>query len=173
MQVFLQPFPVIVKSMKRVRWPSLILSVSICFFAAALGSFATSPSIPTWYAGLIKPPFNPPNWIFGPVWSILYLMMSVSFYLVKVTKAKKTNRIEATQFFISQLIFNTIWSIVFFGLHLPVIAFGVIVALWILILFTILRFYSIHKSAAYLLVPYILWVSFASVLNLTIALLNA
>lgn len=158
--------------MKRVQFSTLVFALSISLFAGALGSLATFPSIPTWYAHLNKPSFTPPNWLFGPVWTILYLLMGISFYFIKVTKVKKMQRIEAVQFYISQLVFNMIWSIMFFGLHTPAAAFGTIVALWLLILFTIIRFFAIKKTAAYLLLPYIAWVSFAAVLNFSIALLN-
>lgn len=158
--------------MKRVQFSTLVFALSISLFAGALGSLATFPAIPTWYAHLNKPSFTPPNWLFGPVWTILYLLMGISFYLIKVTKVKKMQRIEAVQFYISQLVFNMIWSIMFFGLHTPAAAFGTIVALWLLILFTIIRFFAIKKTAAYLLLPYIAWVSFAAVLNFSIALLN-
>jgi tryptophan-rich sensory protein len=172
MQVFLCGIPAIVESMKRLKIPSLILSVGICLFAGALGSFFTTPSIPTWYAGLIKPSFNPPNWIFGPVWTTIYVLMGVSFYMILASKAKKHLHTEAVQFFIAQLVFNILWSAIFFGWKSPCLAFGSIVALWILILFTIMRFYPIRKAAAFLLVPYIAWVSFAAILNFFIATLN-
>lgn len=158
--------------MKRASLPTLIYALGITFSAGALGSFATFPSIPGWYARLNKSPLNPPNWVFGPVWTTLYILMSIAFYLVKTAKAKKAQSREAAQFYVSQLIFNALWSIVFFGFHAPALAVGVIVALWLLILFTLLRFYAIKKTAAFLLAPYILWVSFAAVLNLSLALLN-
>lgn len=158
--------------MRKARFPTLVLALSITFFAGAIGSLATAPSIPGWYAHLNKPSFNPPNWVFGPVWTTLYILMGVAFYLIKIAKAKKAQILEASQFYISQLIFNAIWSIIFFGLHAPAMAFGAIVALWLLILFTMLRFFAIRKTAAYLLVPYILWVSFAAVLNFSLAILN-
>jgi tryptophan-rich sensory protein len=130
----------------------------------------TTSSIPTWYASLIKPSFNPPNWIFGPVWTTLYLLMGISLYLVWIRGAKK-NR-TALIWFGSQLALNSIWSILFFGLKSPLSAFIEIIFLWITILITIIYFYKTSKPAAYLLIPYILWVSFAAVLNISIVILN-
>jgi len=122
----------------------------------------------SWYANLIKPSFNPPGWLFGPVWTLLYIMMGIAFYLV----LKKKNNRTAIALFIAQLILNTLWTIIFFGMRNPLFAFIEIILLWITILFTIREFYDKSKTAAYLMVPYILWVSFASILTLTIHLLN-
>lgn len=149
----------------------LTISVLLPFLAAGVGSFATYSAIPTWYAGLIKPAWNPPNYLFGPVWTILYILMGISFYLVISGKFdKKVHR--AIRIYYLQLIFNTLWSVIFFGFQNPLLAFIVIIVLWILIALTIIDFYKIKKIAGYLLIPYILWVSFASVLNLAIYLLN-
>lgn len=131
------------------------------------------PAIPTWYQALNKPFFNPPNFVFGPVWTILYLLMAIAFYIVWNSKTKKKAEKErAIHLFLIQLALNFSWSIVFFNLHQLLFSFGVITALWLSILFTIHAFYRISKPAAYLLIPYILWVSFASILNLFIVLLN-
>lgn len=149
-------------------------SIGICFLIAFIGSAVTLPSISTWYAQLNKPFFSPPNFLFGPVWTTLYFMMGVSLYLVQSAKLKVKNgkKDEAIKIFILQLILNLLWSLVFFGLHQPLLAFIVIVALWYSILITIRYFYKISQPAAYLLFPYILWVSFASILNLAIVALN-
>ena len=125
----------------------------------------TLPSIPTWYAQLNKPSFSPPNWVFGPVWTILYFLMGISLYLVW----DKNRKIKI--FFI-QLALNFLWSLIFFGFHLPLIAFITIIALWIAIFMTIKSFHKISRLSALLLVPYILWVSFAALLNLFIILYN-
>lgn len=157
--------------MKKINIPKLIGSILICFLAAGVGSYFTTPSIATWYATLNKPFFSPPNWIFGPVWTLLYTMMGVALYIVSNIKTK-LNKNNSYKYFFAQLTFNTIWSIVFFGLHNPMLAFGVIIVLWILIYLTIKNFAKISKTAAYLLYPYLAWVSFASLLNLAVAILN-
>jgi len=150
----------------------LILSILVCELIGISGSFFTIASISTWYRTLNKPFFSPPNWIFGPVWAILYLMMGISAYLIWAEGLKKKKVKEALLFFAVQLILNFSWSLIFFGLQLPFSAFINIVTLWLAILATILRFNKISKTAGYLLIPYILWVSFASVLNLAIVILN-
>lgn len=147
----------------------LIASILICFSAAAVGSFATYPSIPTWYASLNKPFFNPPNWIFGPVWTVLYLMMAIALYLVWREKVENKT---ALSWFGFQLVLNSLWSIVFFGLQCPLCGLGVIILLWFAILMSIRSFLKISKPAAWLLIPYILWVTFAAGLNLAIVRLN-
>jgi tryptophan-rich sensory protein len=150
----------------------ILISVVICELAGIIGSVFTTPSIPGWYEGLVKPPFNPPNWIFGPVWTILYAMMGVAAYLVyeKGMRNKEVKRAMAV--FAGQLLLNTLWSIVFFGAHMILAGAVVIVLLWVGILDSILLFRPISKLAAGLLVPYILWVSFATVLNSSLYILN-
>lgn len=150
----------------------ILISVVICELAGIIGSVFTTPSIPGWYEGLAKPPFNPPNWIFGPVWTILYAMMGVAAYLVyeKGMRNKEVKRAMAV--FAGQLLLNTLWSIVFFGAHMILAGAGVIVLLWVGILASILLFRPISKLAACLLIPYILWVSFATVLNSSLYILN-
>jgi tryptophan-rich sensory protein len=155
-----------------MNYPKLIASIALCFFVAFSGSMVTTPAITSWYAGLEKPFFNPPNWIFGPVWTVLYLLMGISFYRVwnNVDSWKKEKK-AITAFFV-QLFLNFLWSLVFFGFEQPVGAFFVILLLWLAIFYTIKSFMQIDKTAAYLLIPYLLWVSFASVLNIFIAALN-
>ncbi|MFH1399750.1 MAG: TspO/MBR family protein [Candidatus Woesearchaeota archaeon] len=150
----------------------LFLAILICQAAGFVGSIFTTASIPTWYAALQKPWFNPPNWLFFPVWTTLYLLMGIALYLILKKGTNTENVPEALFLFFVQLILNTLWSIIFFGFKAPSAAFLEIIALWIFILLTIVRFYSLEKKAAYLLVPYLLWVSFATVLNLNIAILN-
>lgn len=150
----------------------LIVSLVLCFAVAFLGSLVTTPSIDSWYATLQKPSFNPPNWIFGPVWTVLYFLMGVSLYMVwNQAKGKKSKK--AIQVFLVQLALNFLWSVAFFGFHAPTVAFITIVILWGTILYTILLFYKLSKPAAYLLIPYLLWVSFATILNLAIVVLNS
>lgn len=147
----------------------LIFFLAICFLAAWMGGQATYPSIPTWYAQLQKPSFNPPNQIFGPVWTLLYAMMAVAAWLVW----KKVGWVfSAFSFFFLQLAANTLWSILFFGMHRPDLALIDIAILWLLIGTTLFSFWKIDVKAAWLLVPYWLWVSFASVLNYFIWKLN-
>jgi len=148
-----------------IKIPRLILSIGLCLGAGVLGSFFTTSSIPTWYTSLNKPFFSPPNWVFGPVWTILYIMMGASLYLVWI-KAK------VPAVFWVQLVLNALWSIIFFGMRNPALAFVDIIALWIAIFLTIKYFYKINKLAGQLLLPYLLWVSFASVLNFFIWQLN-
>ena len=143
----------------------LIFSIGICLGAGVLGSFFTISSIPTWYVTLNKPFFSPPNWVFGPVWTMLYILMGYSLYLV--WKKKKVPSI-----FWIQLILNASWSIIFFGMKSPSLALINIAVLWIAIVLTIKSFYKINKLAAYLLYPYLAWVSFASILNYSIWILN-
>jgi tryptophan-rich sensory protein len=132
----------------------------------------TLPSITTWYAGLNKPSFNPPNFIFGPVWTILYTLMGIALFIVwdKGLKNKKIGK--AVKIFLLQLALNFLWSLVFFGFHLPFAAFIVIIALWISIFYTMSLFKKISKPAYWLLVPYVAWVSFAMILNFFVAILN-
>lgn len=151
---------------------NLVVSVAVCLLAGTIGSVATMPSIGAWYALLNKPALNPPNWIFGPVWTTLYIMMGIAAFLIWDKGLKKKGVINALYIFAAQLLLNTIWSVLFFGMHAPLYAFIEIVLLWAAILASIIAFYRISKAAGYLLVPYILWVSFASYLNLMIWLLN-
>jgi benzodiazapine receptor len=148
----------------------LIGCIGASFLAGAIGSVVTVQSIPTWYAGLAKPPFLPPNEVFGPVWTVLYLLMGVSLYLV--VRASAAEKRAAYVWFGVQLVLNTLWSLTFFGLQLPWLGVAVIVALLIAIAVTIRSFYSISRLASYLLVPYLLWTCFATYLNLGVALLN-
>lgn len=149
----------------------LLLSIILCEGVGILGSIFTIPSITLWYSHLNKPVFNPPNWIFGPVWTILYLLIGVSFYLILEKKLKKEKNIVLFVFFL-QLFLNFIWSIIFFGLHLPITAFIEIFFLWGSIIWLVINLYKFSKFASLILVPYLCWVSFAAILNLTVAILN-
>jgi len=155
----------------KLNLPKLTFSILVSLSAGGIGSFFTASSISTWYSTLNKPFFNPPNWIFAPVWTTLYILMGVSLYLVLVAKTKKDKRVPIT-IFATQLVLNTLWSIIFFGLKSPLIALIEIIFLWITILFTIKQFNQISPISSYLLYPYLAWVSFASLLNLAIFLLN-
>ncbi len=150
-----------------MKWLILIGSLIITNLAGFIGSLFTSKG--SWYENLTKPSFNPPNEIFGPVWTLLYILMGISLYLILTTKKSKKT---ALYFFAIQLILNALWSIFFFGLKNPVLAFINIIILWAAILLTTIHFYKISKKASYLLIPYLAWVTFATVLNLNILLLN-
>jgi tryptophan-rich sensory protein len=151
------------------KYSALIISILISYAVAFLGSLVTTPSIGSWYATLNKPSFNPPNYLFGPVWTLLFTLMAISAYLVWNKRKKLT--IELKIYGI-QLGLNFLWSYLFFGLHRPELAFFEVILFWIFITLTIARFYKVDKIAAYLLIPYILWVSFAAFLNYSIVILN-
>ena len=150
----------------------LIISITLCQLAGLIGTYFTIDAIPTWYAGLSKPSFNPPNWLFGPVWIVLYIMMGISLFIIWKEDLKNKQVKSAFIIFMIQLVFNTAWSIVFFGAHSVTGGLIVIIILWILILMTILSFMKISRIAGILLIPYLLWVSFASFLNYSIFKLN-
>lgn len=150
----------------------LAMWIGMCFGAALLGSMFTTPSVPTWYAGLVKPSWTPPNWVFGPVWSALYLMMAVAVWLVWRRGGFATAAIPLTLFLV-QLALNAAWSILFFGFRMPGLAFAEIVLLWFAILVTLIMFWRSNPIAGFLLLPYILWTSFAGALNLALWQLNA
>ncbi len=149
----------------------LMLSIGVCLLAGAIGSLFTFSEIPTWYAGLAKPAFAPPNWVFGPVWTVLYVVMGVALYLVW-KKAASRRAFYGLHLFAIQLALNVLWSLLFFGFHSPELAFAGILLLWVAILLTIQQFTKVDKRAAYLLMPYLFWVSFAAVLNYEIWILN-
>ncbi len=155
-----------------MNYKKLIIALIMPQLAGFIGSFFTISAIPTWYASIQKPSFNPPNWIFGPVWTILYILMGISVYLVWNKASKKSTASSVVILFWIHLFFNALWSIIFFGIPSPGGALIVILILWILILALILKFWKISKWASYLLIPYFLWVSFASVLNYYIWYLN-
>ncbi len=143
----------------------IVLPLSVGF----LGSLVTSPGLVDWYPSLVKPFFTPPNWLFAPAWTLLFVLMGLSAFLVFVKK----NRFDSGLIlFLIQLVFNFGWSFLFFFLKNPFIAFLEITLLWLLILLTLISFWRVSKTAGWLFVPYLIWVSFASMLNLAIVLLN-
>ncbi|MDD5340776.1 MAG: tryptophan-rich sensory protein [Candidatus ainarchaeum sp.] len=148
------------------------LFIIACLAAGAIGALATYPAIPGWYASLNKPAFSPPNWVFGPVWTALYVLMGIAAYIVYSAGMKKPAVHDALVIFGVQLGLNLLWSLLFFGLQSPLYGLVCIVALWAAIAVTIIRFYAISRTAGLLLVPYILWVSFASLLNFYVWALN-
>jgi translocator protein len=149
----------------------LLLSLLIVSVAAAIGSLVTYPNIAGWYADLNKPFFNPPNWIFGPVWTVLYVCMGLALYLVWARRTKHSKE-AAYVAFACQLGLNVLWSIVFFGLHHTVLGVAVILVLFMTIIITNRLFWPLSRLAAWLLVPYSLWVCYATALNVAIALMN-
>ena len=149
----------------------LVFSILIAQLAGIIGSLFTAPNIAPWYAALVKPGFTPPGWLFGPVWVTLYTLMGLAAYLV--WRGRKNPHTGFSLWFYGvHLIINLLWSVIFFGLHDIAMAFLVIITLWLMILGLIILFWRINKMAAYLLVPYLAWVSYASVLNAALWLLN-
>ena len=149
----------------------LIASVLISQAAGVIGSLFTVQNIPTWYATLNKPSFSPPNYLFGPVWITLYFMIGISFFLVWRESDTFNIKIPVIMFSV-QMVLNAVWSIIFFGLKNPMFAFFEIILLWVFIILCIITYYPVSKAASWLMVPYLLWVSFASVLNFKIWMLN-
>jgi translocator protein len=147
-----------------------IVSLLIPLSIGAVAGYFTSSAIGGWYSTLVKPSFNPPNNLFGPVWTGLYLLMGIACYLI--WKSDNANKKKALQVYALQLLLNFLWSFFFFYFKNPALAFVDIILMLITIAITIKLFYSINKTAAYLLVPYILWVSFATALNFSIWQLN-
>ena len=155
-----------------IKWGALIGWIVLCEAAGIIGSLFTVSSIPTWYASLVKPSFSPPNWLFGPVWTILYTLMGIAAYRIwRLGMSKKTVR-SALFLFLFHLVLNAIWSIIFFGGQNIPLGFVDIAALWVTIIVLIFRFCTLDQISAYLLLPYLAWVSFATVLNYNLWLLN-
>ena len=173
----------------------LVVSIIICELAGVIGSFFTVSQISGWYGALNKPAFNPPAWIFAPVWTTIFILMGVSLYLVWTNKWLPVNKINLKNkkpwnklsvkflsgswkqlniilIFAIQLVLNILWSLIFFGAHSAGVAFFELIMLWFAIIFTIVNFYRVSKLAAWLMLPYILWVSFAGFLNFFIWVLN-
>jgi benzodiazapine receptor len=150
----------------------LMAAVAVSFVPGVVGSIFTAAAIPAWYATLVKPSFSPPDWIFGPVWTLLYLMMGIALFLI-IRDGLSVRRIKvAAAVFAVQLFLNGLWSYVFFGLRSPGWALAEISALWISIAVCIVLFLRISRAAGILLVPYLAWVTFAAVLNGAIWTLN-
>jgi len=150
----------------------LVIAIAVSELAGVIGAVFTVPAISGWYATLAKPAVNPPSWVFGPVWIALYFLMGVAAFLVWRRGLATSGVKRALVIFDIQLILNVVWSIIFFGLHNPGGAFIEIIFLWLAILATTIAFAKISKFAAWLLVPYLLWVSFAGYLNFSIWIFN-
>jgi tryptophan-rich sensory protein len=155
----------------RIQYFRFIVSLVICQLAGFIGGAFTAPAITGWYAALEKPLFSPPNWIFSPVWIILFLLMGVTLYILWQNLPKTEAKI-AMVFFIIQLALNILWSALFFALKWPMVAFFEIIVLWVFILLTMIKSSRVSKTTVYLLLPYILWVNFAAVLNYFLWRLN-
>jgi len=151
---------------------SLVVAVVIPLVVGGLGGVATASAIPTWYQGLNKPAWNPPNWVFGPVWTLLYILMGVAAWLVWRQGWDNPQVQVALAIFAVQLLLNLFWSLIFFGLRSPGWAVLEIAILWGFILATIVQFYRLESVAGLLLIPYQLWVTFAAVLNAAVWQLN-
>ena len=149
----------------------IILCITFTLSIGAISGIATASGINNWYVKLNKPVFNPPNYLFGPVWTLLYILMGVSFYLILQSKNSILKKRAITIFFI-QLFLNFCWSFLFFKFQLVGIAFIEIIFIWVSIILMIVAFYKISKVASFLQIPYLLWVSFATVLNGSILILN-
>lgn len=164
------------KNIKRLS--RLLISLIITLSAGLIGSLATSTSLQIWFPTLSKPAFNPPNWLFAPVWTILFILMGISFFIIwnegaeKKKDKNKEYRKSALMFFTIQLVANILWSLLFFFFQNPFLAFVEIIVLFSTIVLVIYYFKSINRTAAWLLIPYLFWVSFAAVLNFAIWQLN-
>jgi translocator protein len=155
-----------------MRTTRLIIAVLAAQSAGLIGSLFTTPAIPTWYTHLAKPGFTPPGWIFGPVWITLYTLMGIASFLVWQKREANPTANKALVVYAVHLVLNALWSVLFFGLKSPGLAFVEIVILWCMILVVINLFLRVNRRAAYLMTPYILWVSFAAVLNFAIWRMN-
>lgn len=153
------------------RWVGLVLFIVACLGAGGLGAIATTPEIEGWYKTIEKPSWNPPDYVFGPVWTTLYVLMGIAAWLLWKPEGFRAAA-KPMALFGGQLVLNVAWSFIFFGLHQPGWAFVEIVILWLAILATTMGFFRCSTIAGWLLVPYLAWVSFASVLNFAIWRLN-
>lgn len=148
----------------------LFISIIIALLTGFTGSLFTTPNIQSWYVYIQKSPYNPPAWVFAPVWTFLFILIGISLFLL--WKSRSEHKKSAITFYFVQLILNLLWSVLFFGLHNPVAGFLDIILLWIFILICILKFKKVSPAASCLFIPYFLWVSFASYLNFMVIVLN-
>jgi tryptophan-rich sensory protein len=152
------------------NWIKLVISIAVPQVVALSGAFFTITGTGSWYQNIAKPSWNPPNWVFGPVWTLLYLLMGIALFII--WKSENRDKRTAIIFWVIQLALNFLWTILFFNQHQILGAFIEMILLWIMILMTIIYFARISKLAAWLMVPYIAWVSFAALLNYAIWQLN-
>ncbi|MBI2909144.1 MAG: tryptophan-rich sensory protein [Chloroflexi bacterium] len=157
---------------KSVSVQKLVVSILVCLFVGFIGSFLTSPSMSTWYATLIEPPFTPPGGVFGPVWSTLFALMGVSVYLVWHEGLENKGVKPALSLFVLLLLLNIAWSVLFFGSQSPFSAFIGVIVLWVVVALSVRSFLGISRPAGLLLVPYLLWVTFTVFLTFSVWQLN-
>ena len=150
----------------------IIISLAVTFSAPVIASFVTAPGTSDWYANLNKPCFNPPGWVFGPVWTVLYVLMAVSAGLVWHKELAGSIVRMALALYLLQLVLNGLWMPLFFGAKMPLLAFIDIVLLWAAIILTILVFVKVSRYAGLLMLPYLAWTTFAAVLNFSLWYLN-
>jgi len=153
----------------KVKWKQLIISIAISLGVGALSGYLTKDSM-SMYQALVKPPLTPPGWVFPVVWTILYVLMGISAYLIYISDSKE--KVQTLQIYAIQLMLNFIWSLAFFNMQAYLLAFVILLLLWISIFTMIKKFYEIDPIAGKLQVPYLLWVTFAGYLNLAIYFLN-
>jgi benzodiazapine receptor len=153
-------------------FPKLAVAVLFCIIAGSLGSLVTITGPGSWYASLQKPFFTPPGWVFAPVWITLFILMGIALYLVWESGRDRHDVQAALAVFGVQFILNILWSFLFFGIRSPILGFADIILLWVMIAVTIAAFYRVKKSAAFLLIPYIAWVSIAMALNGAVYFMN-
>ena len=157
--------------MKKILLLKLLVSIALPLGVGAIAGMFTAQSVPEWYAVLNRPSFNPPNWIFGPVWTTLYILMGISLFLVwKQGVSKERNR--AILIFSLQLLLNFAWSFIFFYFHMIGFALVEIILLWVSIVIMLVFFYKVKPVASYINIPYLLWVTFATILNAGYYFLN-
>lgn len=155
--------------MKTIKF---IISLAVPLFAGFLGSIFTNTSVSTWYLTLSVSSLNPPSWVFGPVWTLLYILMGLALYRVWRKKEMGLDIFWAVWLFFAQLFFNVVWSLLFFGMENPLLSLWGIGILWIFIFFNIVAFFKVDKKSAWLMLPYLAWTSFAAYLNYAIFVLN-
>lgn len=155
----------------KIKWKTLVISVAIPLIVGGLSALLTRNSMEA-FSTLQKPPLSPPGWLFPVVWTVLYILMGLASYLVTTASAPKAQIEPALKLYGWQLFFNFFWSLIFFGMQQYWFAFVWLLVLWVLIILTTISFYRISKPAAYLMIPYLIWVTFAAYLNAGIAALN-
>jgi translocator protein len=164
---------IIMKVMKARRFLILLGFIVACNLAGSIGSIATYPNIPGWYATLQKPFFTPPNWLFGPVWTTLFTLMGISLFIIWEKTGLRKKGTAAFRAFLLQMGLNILWSFLFFGMRSPLYGLIGIIPMWLAILYMILQYWKIDRRAAWMMVPYIAWVTIATALNFSVLLLNA
>ncbi|TDQ16925.1 TspO/MBR related protein [Algoriphagus boseongensis] len=148
----------------------LLISLALPQLAGGLGAIFTITSVQSWYLTINRPSWNPPNWLFGPVWTLLYILMGIACYLI--WKSEHPQKKQLLTLYFIQLVLNALWSPAFFGMESPILGLVVIIPLWVMILLCIFQFRKVNKWASILMVPYLFWVSFATALNFAIWYLN-